>query len=263
MKKNNPKKIYQLMLIVFTCCLLILGCTANAATSKSVRIENGPDSTSYSFVKNGEEKIKIVVTDSSVTTEKGYLISESPLSRDEFSNGFDKKGNFYTISYTGELIEYTLNESGENVKYSLQLEGETPKFFWDDDEGFLESVVTQKKVYPISAFKKTEIGYDDLQYGSDSESCYVVNQTKKASLWVGGSKLHTLKLKKATLYLDGQKVANGVKKFFFINQKKFGFVKKNGKYYTVKLATPTTKKLIKKASSATINDAGFATIIKK
>lgn len=254
------------MLIVFTCCLLIcLGCTANAATSKSVRIENGPDSTSYSFVKNGEEKIKIVVTDNSVTTEKGYLISESPLSKDYFSNAFDKEGNFYTISYTGELIEYALNESGENVKYSLQLEGETPKFFWDDDEGFVESVVTQNKVYPISAFKKNEIGYDDLQYGSDSSenNCYVVNQTKKASLWVGGSKVHTLKLKKATLYLDGQKVAKGVKKFFFINQKKFGFMKKNGKYYTVKLATPTTKKLIKKASSVTIDKAGFATIIKK
>ncbi len=262
--KNENKRIYQLMLILFTCCLLIcLGCTAQAATSKSVRIENGPDSTSYSFVKNGEEKIKIVVTDNSVTTEKGYLISESPLSKDSFSNGFDKKGNFYSISYTGDIVEYALNKSGENIKYSLQIEGETPKFFWDDDEGFVESVVTQNKVYPISSFKKTEIGYDDLQYGSDSESCYVVNKVKKASLWVGGSKVHTLKLKKATLYLNGNEVAKGVKKFFFINQKKFGFVKKNGKYYTVKLATPTTKKLVKKASYVTVNDAGFATIIKK
>ena len=262
--KNENKRIYQLMLILFTCCLLIcLGCTAQAATSKSVRIENGPDSTSYSFVKNGEEKIKIVVTDNSVTTEKGYLISESPLSKDSFSNAFDKEGNFYSISYTGNIIEYSLNESGENILYSLRIEGETPNFFWDDEEGFVESVVTQKKVYPISDLKKTEIGYDDLQYDSDSESCYIVNKVKKASLWVGGSKVHTLKLKKATLYLNGNEVAKGVKKFFFINQKKFGFIKKNGKYYTVKLATPTTKKLVKKASYVTVNDAGFATIIKK
>ncbi len=153
--------------------------------------------------------------------------------------GFDTSYNVY-LSEGSTLYRFKTGKWYSAQK--MPLNG-TYKSFKRDTNGFISSIVTSNGSYTIRQLNATG--------NWTAKKTYAVTKGTYTTLYTKGSTTtHTLRLSSGKLSLDGKQIATNVKKFGFVNSKKFVYIKSNQVSYYATISKPKTAKKLYSGSKS-------------